>query len=84
MTTDNQVDAIVKDMGFGWNPGGSGTDLIPYCPTCHRAVHEYSVEMPEHELDTLHGSTSIPTGEIIVTIKCHGKTFKRSNFRGEL
>jgi hypothetical protein len=84
MTTDNQVETIVKDMGFSWSANGSGINLVPFCPTCHRAVSKYSVEVPDQKMDTLHGRTSVPTGEIIVTIDCHGKTFKRSNFRGEL
>lgn len=48
-------------------------DDILYCERCGKAVEEFTPEQPDSH-----------PGEAIVTVRCHGETWRMSNLRGRL
>lgn len=59
---------------------------IPWCDQCNKKVDSFQWETP---VDTIYdaatgGARFIHTGEIIVTVECHGEKWKASNWRGRL
>jgi hypothetical protein len=61
------------------------SDGFPICLKCNRPVDEWDYETPVERIHSWNGSSmAVHTGEIIVTIKCHGETWRASNFRGRL
>jgi hypothetical protein len=60
-------------------------DGRPWCNVCNQYAEEFGVETP---VETVWLPNRIAryahTGEIIVTVKCHGEIWKESNWRGRL
>lgn len=57
---------------------------MPFCLRCQRPVASCGIETPFETIHGWQGSISTHTGEIIVTVQCHGETWKASNWRGRL
>ncbi len=57
---------------------------VPFCLKCQRNVEELEVETLVETIHGWQGSTSHHTGEVIVTVRCHGEQWKASNWRGIL
>lgn len=54
-----------------------------FCEKCGRAVESVTIEKPAVSFDGDDGYTaSAHTGEIIITVECHGERWSMSNWRG--
>jgi hypothetical protein len=54
----------------------------PHCVRCNRPVDFVEWETPVTIVHGYFGSAAEHTGEVILTFRCHGETFKISNWRG--
>lgn len=54
----------------------------PFCLKCNRPVEYWSYETPVETIQGWQGSVTLYTGEIIITVGCHGETWKESIFQG--
>jgi hypothetical protein len=76
----------------GIEPVRGGTGLapivlgVPHCLKCNRAVDSYEIEMPFTESQPSGAPHAIParTGEIILTVSCHGEEWRVSTWHGRL
>lgn len=60
-------------------------DGIVRCEKCGRQVDEFIVETPIAEVPWNSGFRKFEhTGEVIITVRCHGETWRASNRRGKL
>lgn len=75
---------MANDLTINRTPEGY---FAAYCNKCGRHVDTIEYETPIQALPNwkrfgmLEGKH---TGEVIITIKCHGETFTVSNWRGEI
>jgi len=73
---------MANDLTVNQTPEGY---FAAYCNRCGRHVDKVSWEWPMmtgYDSDGIMGSR--PTGEVVVTIECHGEIFSASNRRGEI
>jgi|TARA_Y100000034_G_scaffold122071_1_gene167076 hypothetical protein len=62
-----------------------GEGAAPHCLMCNRQVDFYKVETPVSEIVWGGDYTRFKhSGEIIVTVECHGEKWRASNWRGRL
>ena len=54
----------------------------PWCERCNKYVDVIGTETPVIACHTPRGSWYEHTGEVIVTVRCHGETWQMSNWRG--
>jgi hypothetical protein len=65
-------------------------DGYPHCLKCNKPVDEWAWEAPCEvrwrvaATRCIMRPTLVHTGEIIITITCHGEIWKASNWRGRL
>lgn len=56
-----------------------GHGRFPMCLKCNRSVDSFEIETPVTAIDMGNGIHQLEhTGEIIVTVKCHGETYQQS------
>ncbi len=57
----------------------------PFCEKCQRTVEEFQWETPLEEITCgPHNVRMQRTGEVIITVRCHGEVWAMSNWRGRL
>lgn len=57
----------------------------PFCEKCKRVVESFEWETPVTVVPSdRYFREMVHTGEIIVTIRCHGEEWAMSNFRGRI
>lgn len=76
---------MAKEVGHTASP----SEGWPWCEQCHKPVEEWSYETPIAEKPSGMFSRSYfrefeNTGEVIITVKCHGEVWRASNWRGRL
>lgn len=76
------MNSLIKQSGF-CNPNDC-LDGFPHCNICNQPVGEFHIEYPLEIKSIYPYIQKGHTGEIIITIKCHGDLFKISNWRGIL
>lgn len=61
-------------------------DHIPFCEKCGRQVDYFEVETPVQRVEDQFSGyiTASHTGEVIVSVTCHGETWKMSNWHGRI
>jgi hypothetical protein len=58
---------------------------LVHCEKCNRQVDSFTVDKPAFSFQGDDGYQEyVYTGETIVTVECHGETWKMSNQRGRL
>ncbi len=56
-----------------------------FCEKCQRAVEEFQWETPLEEIAFGPNDVRMQlTGEVIITVRCHGEVWAMSNWRGRL
>jgi predicted oxidoreductase len=70
-----------QDVGpaKGWPESG-----LIHCDKCGRAVDTYHIEWGTTVKEGRPYAKRVHTGEVIMTITCHGETWRASNKRGRL
>lgn len=59
-------------------------DTNPVCSKCRVSIEEYELEMPTATTHCPYGPSTGSTGEVIVTVECHGEKWTASNLRGKI
>jgi len=60
-------------------------DGIPFCEKCQRRVDHFSITTPVEPVPGFEAfGSQRHTGEVIVTIECHGEKWVQSNWAGKL
>lgn len=61
-------------------------DPFPFCEKCGRQVDRFEIETPVRRAPNIQTGymQAEHTGEVILTITCHGETWKASNWHGRL
>jgi hypothetical protein len=78
---DIRAIAVADPLPDALRPSAS-SDGFPICVQCERAVDSVDVETPTEIIAGAYGSAMGHTGEVIMTVRCHGEKWRISNWRG--